>query len=76
VCPQFRGKINIHDMRFFRVIKYGDKSINFSLIMPQCQYILSDDDIIDAIAHIRKLADPPFKLITARFNCMLPPPKE
>ena len=67
---------NIPDMRFFRVIKYGGKSINFSHIMPQWQHILSDDDIIDVIAHIRNLADPPFKLRTARFNCMLPPPKE
>lgn len=66
----------IPDMRLFRVIKYGGKSINFSHIMPQWQHILSDKEIIDVIAHIRTLADPPFSLSTARFNCMLPPPKE
>ena len=33
----------IPSMRFFRVIKFGGKSIGFSHIMPQWQHILSED---------------------------------
>ncbi len=48
------------DMRLYRVIKYGGRSVNFSHIMPQWQHILSDEEILDVIAHIRSLAYPPY----------------
>lgn len=63
----------IPSMRFFRVIKFGGKSIGFSHIMPQWQHILSDEDIIDVIAHIRSLADPPFEEGMVR-GCQIPVP--
>ena len=64
----------IPSMRFFRVIKFGGKSINFSHIMPQWQHILSDDEILDVIAHIRSLAVPAYdpKLVQ---GCMIPVPE-
>ena len=64
----------IPDMRFFRVIKYGGRTINFSQIMPQWQHILSDEDIVDVIAHIRTLADPPYEPGQVR-GCMIPVPE-
>ena len=64
----------IPDMRFFRVIKYGGKAMNFSHIMPQWQHILSDEDIIDVLAHIRSLADPPYEPGMVR-GCMIPVPE-
>lgn len=63
----------IPGMRFFRVIKFGGKSIGFSHIMPQWQHILSDEDIIDVIGHIRSLADPPFDQSMIR-GCRIPVP--
>lgn len=63
----------IPSMRFFRVIKFGGKSIGFSQIMPQWQHILSDEDIIDVIGHIRSLADPPFEQGMIR-GCRIPVP--
>ena len=63
----------IPSMRFFRVIKFGGKSIGFSHIMPQWQHILSDEDIVDVIGHIRSLADPPFEQGMVR-NCRIPVP--
>jgi len=64
----------IPSMRFFRVIKYGGKSIGFSHIMPQWQHILSDEDIIDVIVHIRSLAKPPFEEGMIR-GCRIPVPE-
>jgi len=64
----------IPDMRFFRVIKYGGRGMNFSHIMPQWQHILSDNDILDVLAHIRSLADPPFKPEMVK-GCMIPVPE-
>jgi cytochrome c oxidase cbb3-type subunit 3 len=64
----------IPGMRFFRVIKYGGKSIGFSHIMPQWQHILSDDDIVDVIGHIRSLAKPPFEEGMVR-GCRIPVPE-
>ncbi len=64
----------IPDMRFFRVIKYGGRAMNFSHIMPQWQHILSDEDIIDVLAHIRSLADPPYEPGLVR-GCMIPVPE-
>ncbi len=49
----------IPDMRLFRVIKYGGKSMNFSHIMPQWSHILGDEDIVNIIGHIRTLATSP-----------------
>ncbi len=65
----------IPDMRFFRVIKYGGKAMNFSHIMPQWQHILSDEDIVDVLAHIRSLADPPYHPSMVR-GCGIPVPEE
>lgn len=64
----------IPSMRFFRVIKYGGESIGFSHIMPQWQHILSDEDIIDVIVHIRSLAKPPFEEGMIR-GCRIPVPE-
>jgi len=64
----------IPSMRFFRVIKFGGKSIGFSHIMPQWQHILSDEDIINVIGHIRSLAKPPFKEGMVR-GCRIPVPE-
>lgn len=64
----------IPSMRFFRVIKFGGKSINFSHIMPQWQHILSDDEILDVIAHIRSLAVPAYDPKFVR-GCMIPVPE-
>jgi len=63
----------IPSMRFFRVIKFGGKAMNFSHIMPQWQHILSDDDILDVIAHIRSLAVPAYDPKFVR-GCMIPVP--
>jgi cytochrome c len=64
------------DMRLFRVIKFGGRSMNFSKIMPQWQHILADNDIINIIAHIRTLADPPFQPgMAVMGGCRLPPPE-
>jgi len=63
----------IPGMRFFRVIKFGGKSIGFSHIMPQWQHILSDDDIVDVIGHIRSLANPAFEQGMIR-GCRIPVP--
>jgi cytochrome c oxidase cbb3-type subunit III len=65
----------IPSMRFFRVIKFGGKSIGFSHVMPQWQHILSDDDIIDVIGHIRSLAKPAFEENMVR-GCQIPVPVE
>ncbi len=62
------------DMRLFRVIKYGGRAMNFSHIMPQWQHILSDADILDVLAHIRSLADPPFEPGMVQ-GCMIPVPE-
>ena len=43
-------------------------------IMPQWQHILSEEDIIDVIDHIRSLADLPFEPGMVR-GCMIPIPK-
>lgn len=64
----------IPSMRFFRVIKFGARSIGFSHIMPQWQHILSDEDIVDVIGHIRSLADPPFQQGMVR-GCQIPVPE-
>ncbi len=65
------------DMRLFRVIKFGGRSMNFSKIMPQWQHILTDADIIDLIAHIRSLADPPYQPgMAVMGGCRLPPPRD
>lgn len=64
----------IPGMRFFRVIKYGGESIGFSHIMPQWQHILSDEDIVDVIVHIRSLAKPSFKQEMIR-GCRIPVPE-
>jgi cytochrome c oxidase cbb3-type subunit 3 len=64
----------IPSMRFFRVIKFGGKSIGFSHIMPQWQHILSDEDIINVIGHIRSLAKPPFEEGLVR-GCRIPVPE-
>ena len=64
----------IPDMRLFRVIKYGGRAMNFSHIMPQWQHILSDEEILDVLAHIRTLADPPFEPGMVR-GCMIPVPE-
>lgn len=47
--------------------------MNFSHIMPQWQHILSDDEIIDVIAHIRSLAVPAYNPSMLR-NCRIPVP--
>jgi cytochrome c oxidase cbb3-type subunit III len=64
----------IPDMRLFRVIKYGGRAMNFSHIMPQWQHILSDEEILDVLAHIRTLADPPYEPGMVR-GCMIPVPE-
>ena len=64
----------IPDMRLFRVIKFGGRAMNFSHIMPQWQHILSDQDILDVLAHVRSLADPPFEPGMVR-GCMIPVPE-
>ncbi len=64
----------IPDMRLFRVIKYGGRAVNFSHIMPQWQHILSDEEILDVLAHIRTLADPPFEPGLVR-GCRIPVPE-
>jgi len=64
----------IPSMRFFRVIKFGGTSMNFSHIMPQWQHILSDEEIIDVIAHIRSLAIPAYDPQFVR-GCRVPLPE-
>ncbi len=64
----------IPDMRLFRVIKYGGRAMNFSHIMPQWQHILSDEEILNVLAHIRTLADPPFEPGLVR-GCRIPVPE-
>ena len=64
----------IPDMRLYRVIKFGGRSMNFSHIMPQWQHILSDEEIIDVLAHVRNLADPPYKPELVR-GCRIPVPE-
>lgn len=64
----------IPSMRFFRVIKFGGKTMNFSHIMPQWQHILSDEEIIDVIAHIRSLAVPAYDPQFVQ-GCMIPVPE-
>lgn len=64
----------IPSMRFFRVIKFGGKSIGFSQIMPQWQHILSDEDIVDVIGYIRTLATPAFERGMVR-GCRIPVPE-
>lgn len=64
----------IPDMRLFRVIKYGGRAVNFSHIMPMWQHILSDEEILDVLAHIRSLADPPYDPSLVR-GCMIPVPE-
>jgi len=49
----------IPDMRLYRIIKHGAESMNFSHIMPQWQHILSDENVVNLIAHIRSLATNP-----------------
>lgn len=58
------------DMRLFMIIKFGGRSMNFSHIMPQWQHILSDEDIIDVISHIRSLAYPLYRKPDSRFGRM------
>ncbi|MEN8199547.1 MAG: cytochrome c [Thermodesulfobacteriota bacterium] len=64
----------IPDMRLFRVVKYGGRAMNFSHIMPQWQHILSDEEILDVLAHIRTLADPPYDPALVR-GCRIPVPE-
>lgn len=63
----------IPNERFFRVIKFGGRAINFSHIMPQWQHILSDNDINNVLSHIRSLADPPFTPELVE-GCQIPVP--
>ncbi len=58
------------DRRLFMIIKFGGRSMHFSHIMPQWQHILSDDDIIDVITHIRSLAYPIYRRPDSRFGRM------
>ncbi len=51
----------IPDVRLFKVIKYGGKMNNLSHIMPQWRHILSDEEVLQIVAYIRSLADPPYE---------------
>jgi len=48
-----------HDIRLFKVIKFGGKANNLSHIMPQWKHILKDKEIFSIIAHLRTLARNP-----------------
>ncbi len=63
------------DMRLYQVIKYGGRSMNFSHIMPQWQHILSGEEIVDIISHIRALAYPPY-LPRSNNGFMMPDPRK
>jgi len=53
-------------VRFFKVIKFGGAKNGLAHIMPQWGHILSDRQILDVIAHIRTLADPPWTPLDAQ----------
>jgi mono/diheme cytochrome c family protein len=57
------GKIMnaLTDKYLFDIIKNGGKAVQKAAIMPAANKKLSDQDIWDMVAHIRSLADPPYK---------------
>jgi len=52
---------NRSDLHLFKVIYYGGYSMNLSHIMPPWNHILSKQDVLDVVAFVRTLAEPPYR---------------